>query len=90
MASCKCKFRWKRWRRPGYRDVLNSGPVQSLVRSKAREIERSHGEGYETVTIKGILARGCLVRPIELTGEKPKWPTAEKRKRDKKKRNGKR
>lgn len=80
MASCKCKFRWKRWRRPGYREVLNSGPVQSLVRSKARELQAAR-EGSEVITIKGRLAHGCLVRPIKVDGGTPGRSRSKKRKK---------
>lgn len=78
MASCKCRFRWKRWRRSGYREVLNSAGVQSLIRAKARELQAAR-EGSEVITIKGKLAHGCLVRPIKVDGKTPDWSRSKKR-----------
>lgn len=78
MASCKCRFRWKRWKRSGYQQVLNSGGVQSIVRAKARELQAAR-EGSEVITIKGKLAHGCLVRPIKVDGKAPDWSRSKRR-----------
>ena len=69
--KCSVKFGRFKWNRAGYAEVMNSGPVQSLVAKPAREIadacnasfepEPGEGEGYEVREVRGKLARGFAV-----------------------------
>lgn len=69
--KCAVKFGRFKWSRKGYAEVMDSGPVQSLVAAPARAIRSScnagftpeHGEGpgYDMKRIQGKLARGYVV-----------------------------
>lgn len=64
-VSCKVKFGSFRWRRAGYREVMNGGGCQSLLFSTAnrmaRELSTESGAAYHVRRKKGILANGCIV-----------------------------
>ena len=69
--KCAVKFGRFKWSRKGYAEVMDSGPVQSLVAAPARAIRSScnagfkpeHGEGpgYDMKRIQGKLAKGYVV-----------------------------
>lgn len=78
MGSCKfdIKLRNFKWKREGYREVMNGGACQSLLFEKAWSIANNlnaqYGEdGYEAHRKKGKLANGCVIstRPEAMDDE---------------------
>ena len=74
-VSCNVKFGRFKWRRKGYREVMNGGACQSLLlrtgRGMANDLNSELGGGYEVHRKAGILANGCVVSasPAAMDGE---------------------
>lgn len=64
-VSCKVRFGSFRWKRSGYREVMNGGGCQSLMfrtaQRMANELNAESGGGYHVGRKEGILANGCIV-----------------------------
>ena len=67
MARCRCKVRFGsfRWKRSGYREVMNGRECQSILFSKANrmasELSTESGAAYHVRRKEGNLADGCIV-----------------------------
>jgi hypothetical protein len=75
-TCCKCKIKWKGWKRPGYADVMNSPGVQSLLDKRANAVvsqanasftpHGGEGKGYGMKEFNGKLVKGRSVATLTL------------------------